>query len=220
MVSAAGSVRPDGDGDVVSRLVVLDGSVAHAHPRALGREEAANADLADAVHFITMLHGRYPGVVDNAADRSFDATTREWMFRASAAFAAERAFLTRLVVAVGPMPATLGQTQSENAVIGQTNALSVLSQSERRGTALGAAFALALDWSAVRGVIDRAGQRFGIVPPPLDLPRAADTQRVLGEIASDRVVDRAVSFGAQQLLLQHRGLWDLLATRSGVRARV
>lgn len=218
MAVAAGAFPAGGAADIVGRLVASEGSAVHAHVRALAAPGADSADIADAVHFITLLHGRYPGVVDNAADRAFHPAAREWMFRAAAGFAAERAFLTRLVVAAGPMPSTLGQAQSESAVIGQTHALSVLSQSERRGTALGAAFALALDWTTVRGLVNGAAQRFGIAPPPADLPRAIDTERAVIELTGERALERAVAFGAQQLLLQHRGLWDLLAARASVRA--
>lgn len=214
----AGAPRPEGAEDVVGRLVAVEGSAAHPHVRSLAESRAA-ADLADAAHFLALLHGRYPGVIDNAADRVFHPVAREWMFRAAAGFAAERAFLTRLVVAAGPVPSTLGQAQSESAVTGQTHALAVLSQSERRGTALGAAFALALDWAAIRPLVDSAAQRFGLSSPPLDLPRRPDTAEVVATMSDDRAVERAIGFGAQQLLLQHRGLWDMLETRRVVRAK-
>ena len=35
----------------------------------------------------------------------------------------------------------------------------------------------------------------------------------------DDIIDRAIQFGARQLLTQHRGLWDLLAARANLRGR-
>ena len=217
MATTAEQSRPDGAGDALARAVRDGGSGAHPLVARLVAPEIASADLADAVHFLTLLHGRYPGVMDHAADRVFAPAAREWMFRAAAGFAAERAFLTRLVVAAGPVPSTLGQAQSETAVIGQTHALAVLSQSERRGTALGAAFALTLDWAPLRTVLDAAARRFTLVPPPCDLPGTSDTVVLADAIADGPGLVRAIGFGTQQLLLQHRGLWDLLESRAAAR---
>lgn len=217
MATTAEQPQPDGAGGALAVAVRDGGSGVHPFVARLATSGAASVDLADAVHFLTLLHGRYPGVMDHAADRVFHAHAREWMFRAAAGFAAERAFLTRLVVAAGPVPSTLGQAQSETAVIGQTHALAVLSQSERRGTALGAAFALTLDWAPLRGVLDAAASRFGLTPPPCDLPGPDDTMTLAGEVADSPVLVRAIGFGTQQLLLQHRGLWDLLETRAAAR---
>jgi hypothetical protein len=217
MATTAEQSRPDGAGEALGVAVRDGGSGAHPYVARLAAPGAPSADLADAAHFLTMLHGRYPGVMDHAADRVFHAQAREWMFRAAAGFAAERAFLTRLVVAAGPIPSTLGQAQSETAVIGQTHALTVLAQSERRGTALGAAFALTLDWTPLRGVLDAAALRFGLTPPPRDLPALEETVALADTIADSPGVLRAIGFGTQQLLLQHRGLWDLLETRTAAR---
>jgi hypothetical protein len=219
MASTAESNRPGGVSDVVAALVANDGSAGHpwTHAEALfsGADSARN--LSDAAHFLCLLHGRYPGVIDHAGDRVANPAAREWMFRAASGFAAERAFLTRLVVAAGPLPSTLGQAQSEAVVTGQTHALSILSQSDRRGTALGAALALVIDWRTIRTVLEAAAQRFGIEPPPLDLPNLHDTLIVARDVAETPGIERAIAFGAQQLLVQHRGLWDLLETRQMAR---
>jgi hypothetical protein len=37
-------------------------------------------------------------------------------------------------------------------------------------------------------------------------------------VADSPSFERAMSFGAQQLLAQHRGLWDLLEARQAARA--
>ena len=84
---------------------------------------------------------------------------------------------------------------------------------------MGAAFALVLDWRAVRHVLDMAAIRAGLEPHRCTLPDRASTLDVARAIGGDEAVDRAIQFGARQLLNQHRGLWDLLAARAEVRAR-
>ncbi|MBD3783838.1 MAG: MFS transporter [Micrococcales bacterium] len=99
---------------------------------------------------------------------------------------------------------------------GQRHALEMLARSERRGCALGAAAALVLDWRAIRNVVDAAAQRFGVTLTPPALPSMRQTMGMMQTIDSP-AVERAMLFGAQQLLIQHRGLWDLLEARSGAR---
>jgi hypothetical protein len=218
MASQAIDRKPNGVGDVLAALVAGNGSAGHPYvdaPALTG--EHAIRNLADAAHFICMLHGRYPGVIDHAAHRVVHPAGRSFIARAAPGFGAERAFLTRLVVAAGPLPSTLGQAQSEAAVTNQTHALATLAQSERNGTAIGTAIALVLDWRPIRRVLDAAAQRFGIQPPPLDLPGLTETLAVAVAAAETPGVERAMAFGAQQLLIQHRGLWDLLESRESAR---
>ncbi len=219
MSSRAETNRPGGVGEVLAALVAQDGSATHPYSAAPALLEGADAtrNLSDALHFLCLLHGRYPGVIDHAGERVADPAARAWMYHASAGFAVERAYLTRLVVAAGPLPSTLGQAQSESAVANQLHALSILSQSDRRGTALGAACALVIDWRTLRIVLDAGALRFGVEPPPLDLPTPEETLRVAEAVADTAGIERAISFGAQQLLVQHRGLWDLLETRQMAR---
>lgn len=179
----------------------------------LGGPSAAR-NLADAVHFLCALHGRYPGVVELVAARTVEPAARAWLAEASAAFADERALLAKLVVRAGPLPATPG-AGSEAAVAMQRSAILTLAQSERRGCAIGAALAIAGDWVAVRAVLDHAAARFGVDPPrpwtggtPERLAEVADA---LGEAPALR---RAMLFGAEQVAVQHRGLWDLLQARA------
>lgn len=209
---------------VLEALVAADGTALHSYANraAVGISRDAllsMADLADAAHYLCLLHGRHPGVIDHAANRSADDAAREWLIVAGDAFAAERAYLTQIAVAVGPAPSTAGQADCETAVSQQRHALDMLAQSDRRGCAMGAALALALDWRAVRHVLDMAAIRAGLEPHRCTLPDRATTLEVARAIGGDEVVDRAIQFGARQLLNQHRGLWDLLAARAEVRAR-
>jgi hypothetical protein len=209
---------------VLEALVAADGTAAHpyANRAATGVSRQALlslADLADAAYYLCMLHGRHPGVVDHAATRSADNDARQWLIEAADGFARERAYLTQVTVAAGPAPSTAGQADCETVVSQQRHALDMLAQSDRRGCAMGAAMALVLDWRAVRHVLDMAAIRAGMEPQPCALPDRADTLAVARAIGGDDAIDRAIQFGARQLLNQHRGLWDLLAARADVRAK-
>jgi len=211
------AVRPGAAG-TIGALLETDGARHHPYVAcqifARGREAAR--DLADAVHLLSSLHGSSPGVIDLARDRPMAADARGWLDMAAAGFAAERAYLMRVVVAAGPLPSTPGQAECEAAVAGQRHAVEMLARSDRNGCALGAAVALVLDWRAIRTVIDAAAQRFGLplTPPSLPLPRRTVAAV---EAAAAPLPDRAMVFGAQQMLVQHQGLWNLLEARSEAR---
>ena len=218
MASQAIDKQPSGVAELLSSMVATEGSASHAYLASPALEgDSAVRNLADIAHFICLLHGRYPGVIDHASARVVHPAARTFIYRAAPGFAAERSYLTRLVVAAGPLPSTLGQSQSEAAVGNQSHALATLAQSERNGTAIGTALALVMDWRPIRRVLDAAAQRFGIQIPPLDLPGLSETLAVASEAAETPGIERAMAFGAQQLLIQHRGLWDLLESRESAR---
>ena len=129
---------------------------------------------------------------------------------------AERVYLTRLAVAVGPVPSTPGGAGSESAVIAQRSALATLAQSDRKGCAFGAALAFAVDWTPIRTLLDSVARRLGVDAPPCGLGDAAELEPVADSV-SEAAAERALLFGAQQLSLQHRGLWDLLEARQQAR---
>jgi len=222
MTEAAPAWRNENVSDVVAAVTIAEGTESHSYPaeHTPSLLTGSLTNLADAVHYMCLLHGRHPGVIDHAAVRTADNAARSWLIRAADGFAAERAYLTQLVVAVGPLPSTAGQDSSETAVTQQRHALDMLAQSDRRGCALGAAVALVLDWSAVRRILDIAALRVGIEPRRSLLPDVSSTRAVLEALAGDDpAVARAAQFGAIQMLRQHRGLWDLLQARAFVRAR-
>lgn len=202
-------------GPALVACVAAGGSGGHpyscSHELLQGPHAARN--LADAVHFLCVLHGRQPGVIDLALNRAVEAAERGWFADAVAAFAAERALLARLAVAAGPIPSTPGAADSESAVAAQRHAIEMLAQSERRGCALGAALALALDWADVRLALDAAAQRFGVKAPPYLLGAAAEIRQLAATAATSAAMERAMMFGADQIAIQHRGLWDLLEAR-------
>ncbi len=203
---------------VLTALVVAEASASHPHVRSLlsldNARDARNA--ADALHHLSMLHGRHPGVIDHAATGTREIGARSALFSLADAFAVERLSLGRLVVAAGPIPSTPGQAQTEASVIAQHHAIDMLAQSERQGCALGAAVALAIDWHAIRCVMDAAAKRFGVELPVTKLPPVA-TLGAIVEGCKGPALERAVLFGGQQIVNQHRGLWDLLESRAAAR---
>lgn len=207
----------DGGWGTIAALVAADGTAAHPLPRALTVSHAPMRDVADAVHALCMLHGRHPGAIDYALANNRDAIAEAWLAEAAAAFADERAYLAQLTAAAGPLPSTPGQAESEAAVVAQSHALDTLAQSDRTGCAIGAAVALILDWRTIRTVLDAAALRLGVLPAPIGLPLDVDTGSLVATLAAGPAVERAMTFGAEQLLAQHRGLWDLLDARKSAR---
>ncbi len=202
----------------LTALVVAEASASHPHVRSLlsidNARDARNA--ADALHHLSMLHGRHPGVIDHAATGTREIGARNALFALADGFAIERHSLGRLVVAAGPIPSTPGQAQTEASVIAQHHAIDMLAQSERQGCALGAAVALALDWHAIRCVLDAAAKRFGVDLPISKLPPVDELAAVV-DSCKGQALERAVLFGGQQIVAQHRGLWDLLESRAVAR---
>ena len=204
----------------IDALVTNEGAAAHPYvqSRKLVDGRDATRNLADAVHFFGLLHGRQPGLMDLAAGRAVESAERHWFDQATVAFARERAYLSSLSAAAGPIPSTAGQHHCETTALAQGHAIDMLGQSERRGCALGAAIAMALDWRAIRAVMDAAASRLDVAARPAALPDLHETVALIDMQGGSPAVERAMLFGAQQLLAQHRGLWDLLATRELVRS--
>ncbi len=177
----------------------------------------SGADIADIAHFLCILHGRHPGVIDHAATKTVDNAARDWLVQATDGFAAERAFLTKLTVAAGPISGVSADDQSNAAVLGQRKALEMLSQSDRSGCAVGAAAALVADWQVIRNILERIALRVGVESRASILPSMEETAELDAQLASTPALDRALHFGREQLLNQHRGLWQLLEARRNTR---
>ncbi len=207
------------EGDPVGKLVEAEGTASHLYAASveLLSGKFATRNLADTVHYLCTLHGRHPGVIDHAAIRTAQQAARKWLIDAVDGFAAERLYLTKLSVAAGPLPSTPGQAQSEAAVVSQRHALEMLAQSDRQGCAVGAALALVLDWAAIRKLMDVAGDRLGVELPECTLPSREDSMTLYTALAQSPAIERAMYFGAAQLIGQHRGLWDLLEARQTAR---
>jgi hypothetical protein len=199
--------------------VAGEGSARHPHLLALLGASGAHLgrDLADAMHLFCSLHGRYPGLIEVALQRCRDATVRTWLAEAAEAFERERLYLVRLTSAVGPLPSTPGAAETEAGLVFARHALETLAVSERKGCALGAATALVGDWRPIRRLLDRAATRVGVDGPAGCLPDDASVVQVIGHVSADPATERALRFGGEQLLLQHRAVFDLLEARAEAR---
>ncbi len=212
--------RPAGCAETILAMVAADGTAAAPHARALMQPGATLRDIADAVHALCVIHGAFPGIVDRAGSGDIDPVAQVWLERAAATMSGERALLVRLTAAVGPLPSTPGQAASEAAIAGQRNALEMLARSDRLGCATGTAIAFVLDWAAVRGVLDGCARRMALPAGASFAEPATETIALLRAIEASAAVERAMAFGAQQMLAQHRGLWQLLEARAAARRDV
>jgi hypothetical protein len=199
--------------------VAAQGSTDHAYRLSLLSASGPNSarDLADAVHLFCSLYGRHPGLIELALNNCPSGPVRDWLREASDAYERERLYLVRLTAAVGPLPSTPGAAETEAALVSQRHAIETLAKSERRGCALGAATALMADWSSIRSLLDRAADRMGMQKPALILPDEASIVRVIADGTDGVASERALGFGGEQLLLQNRGLLDLLEARAAAR---
>jgi hypothetical protein len=199
--------------------VAADGTTRHRHLNALLEVSGGHSarDLADAVHLLCSLHGRHPSLVELALAQADEGAVREWLARAAEGFERERLYLVRLTSAVGPLPSTPGAAETENSLSAQRNALEILATSERRGCSVGAAAALVGDWWPIRRLLDRAASRAGLDAPAPALPDEASVVEVIEDASVTPASERALAFGSEQLILQHRGLFDLLEARAEAR---
>ena len=200
--------------------VAGEGSARHSHLNALLEASGpyAASDLADAVHLLCSLHGRYPGLIEIALQRSTNPEAKAWLDRAAEAFERERLYVVRLTSAVGPLPSTPGAAETEGSLVAARHALETLATSERKGCALGAATSLIGDWWPIRRLLDRAATRVGLECPAPSLPDESSIVEVIHFASDTPASERALAFGGEQLLLQHRAFLDLLEARAAARS--
>lgn len=199
--------------------VATEGCARHPYINSLLEASGRHSgrDLADAVHLLCSLHGRHPGLIEIALQRCPKGPIEQWLTRASEGLERERLYLVRLTAAVGPMPSTPGAAETESSLVAARHALETLAMSERNGCALGAVTALVGDWWPIRRVLDRAAARVGTEPPAPSLPDETSVVTIIGNGADTTASARALAFGGEQLLLQHRALFDLLEARAEAR---
>ncbi len=199
--------------------VAGDGCARHPYLNALLEASGPHSgrDLADAVHLLCNLHGRYPGLIEIALQRCPKGDVETWLSRASDGFERERLYLVRLTSAVGPLPSTPGAAATEASLVAARHALETLAMSERNGCALGAATALIGDWWPIRRLLDRAAARSGLDCPTPSLPDELSVIDVIEAETISPANGRALAFGGEQMLLQHRALFDLLEARAEAR---
>ena len=205
----------------IAQLAANDGCAGHPFLVRLSDATAwASArDLADAIHCICAAHGGATALFLSATRCPIPGADQSWLVAAATAFADERAYLAALTAAVGPLPSTPGQAQSDGAFAAIRHAFDMLATSQRTGCATGAAIALLIDWKAFRRIFDTAAERLGIAAAVSALP---DETVVIAAYASPdtpAAALRAIRFGAQQAFAQHRGLLDLIEARAAARDR-
>jgi hypothetical protein len=116
------------------------------------------------------------------------------------------------------MPSTPGAAETEASLVAARHALETLALSERKGCPLGAATALVGDWWPIRRLLDRAATRVGLDCPAPSLPDEASVVEVIGAASDSPASERALAFGGEQMLLQHRAVFDLLEARAEARS--
>ena len=95
-------------GAMLVRLAAAEGTA--SHPWTISSElnagPLATRNLADALHLLSILHGTQPGLIELAGERNVLPNADTWFLQATAGFAAERLYLTQLIVVAGPAPST------------------------------------------------------------------------------------------------------------------
>ncbi len=169
--------------------------------------------IADIAHFMCVSHGRHPGVIEHAATKILDDEARSWFVQAIDGFIIEREYLNRLTVAAGPIRSHSGQDKISALLAAQAKNFQMLATSDRHGTAAGAAIAFVLDWLSSRALLDSVAAAMSINAPNIALPNLDSCQNFASAIAKSDNLVRAIGFGADQLLAQQRGLWQIVAAR-------
>ena len=217
MAIASTQLQPAAAAGSIAALAVSDGCARHPLFRRLTTPGVAGRDLADAVHALCAVHGRPTDLFEEASRRPIVDIDADWLAVATEAFGIERAYLARLTAAVGPLPSTPGQAESDAAFATQRHAFDMLARSDRTGCATGAALALVIDWHSFRRILDAAANRAGLAVVACHLPDEDMIARIATAPAAPAPVRRAMAFGAQQTFAQHRGLCDLIEARAVAR---
>lgn len=213
-------------GSLFVDAVVADGSLAVTAPLAdfIGDgsarpdlrspyKYARSALVADVAHFIHVSHGRHPGIVDHAAHKIVDDAARKWLIGAIDAFSAERALLNTLTVAAGPERRHNGENRVAALITGQAKNFEMLASSDRQGCPAGAALAFVIDWQRSRPLLNAVALHVGLDAPRCTLPGIDECADVAEKLGVSENYRRAMRFGAEQMLAQQRGLWQLIAAR-------
>lgn len=207
------NILSDGSLPVVTPLITFLGNgVNRPQLRASGRAAKAGL-LADIAHFMHISHGRYPGLVEHAAQRVEDNSARLWLVQAIDGMLGERAYLNRLTINAGPIRRLAGQDKVNALVESQAKNFEMLATSDRKGCPSGAAIAFVLDWLQTRPLLDIVAQETGVDASTSNLPTVQECVQLVRTLDRNPSYRRAMAFGADQTLAQQRGLWQLVVAR-------
>lgn len=207
------NILTDGSAPVIAPLITFLGDRGDRPDLRAVMKNARGALIADIAHFINISHGRHPGIVDHAAHKIADDAARQWLVEVIDGFAMERRFLNALTVAAGPIRRHVGQDKITALIGGQSKNFEMLATSDRKGCPAGAALAFVADWHQTRPLLERIALHIGMEPPALVLPSVEQCALLAGQLAHNDAYSRAMGFGAQQMLGQQRGLWQLIVAR-------
>ncbi|MGB7405349.1 MAG: hypothetical protein WA906_06650 [Pacificimonas sp.] len=176
--------------------------------------------VADAVHFLTILHAELPSLIDVVGAR--DAELEGRLEPAANAFNEDRRWLADLAIATGPHTDLADLTTAETTVRAIRDSMLTLGESTRDGCAEGGLLTFLIDWPTLRAALDGGGTlafSHQWPSPPTGWP---DT--LSGDVADSLEVHfaapataRALGFGAQQVSMMHAQMFELVAARAAVR---
>ena len=184
-----------------------------------GFDPHAARNLADAVHLLCSLYGRHPGLLDMALEPQPERPGRR--------LAAGSGRRLRARAAVRRPPDLRGRPLAEHARRGRDRSrLARPAPRDRNPGQIRAARLRAWRRDRLRRRLarrpadarPRGGPGRGRMPGRRSCPTTTSIARVIDAASDGPASERALGFGGEQLLLQHRGLFDLLEARAAASA--
>lgn len=219
--SSVPRLRPDTFADLLkaveSRACEARAGLAAA---ANGQSPAPEPYVADLIHFLAILHGELPNVIDvvTSACPRLEGTLEP----AAQQMQRDRAWLAGLCVETGSAVEHFGITEAETAVRGLRDAMLTLAGSQREGCGLGVAIGFLVEWPPLRTCLDQAGTlAFSRRWPGPDGFWTGSTLKQVLPIAETAfaapTTGRAIAFGASQWTQVHSQLLALAEDRAAAR---
>jgi|TARA_R100000501_G_scaffold18412_1_gene38587 hypothetical protein len=224
LAPAPSALRPIEAADVRDLLGIVQASLTTARAPLISAVEGDNSEpdalVADVAHFLTIIHGELPGLMDLVAKEV--PAFRLPLQPAIAAFQDDRQWLTSLCLESGPRRDRRGLTEAETVVRGLREAMLTLARSSREGCAVGAVLAFLCDWPGLRSTLNDAGRlafaaRWPARPGAWPADALTECTASADPLYQDRSGARAIAFGAQQFSLFHAQLFEMIAARAKAR---
>lgn len=155
-------------------------------------------DVADLAHALTVTHGGLPNIFDLASLRSDAQSLRNHLVTCSNSFQDWRRFLSALTSKAGPAPSLTDDAAHMVSLVQTKQGIQLLGESERKGCAIGAAFAMLNDWQIVLPESFKFAARLDIVEGIALPPRTSAIIEEMECLEPSAAELRAMSFGADQ----------------------